>query len=39
LPRSGLEPVGTSADEFSEAIRAELRQYGELVRRAAFRVD
>jgi tripartite-type tricarboxylate transporter receptor subunit TctC len=35
----GVEPVGTTPDQFAEAIRAELAQYGELVRKANFRVD
>jgi tripartite-type tricarboxylate transporter receptor subunit TctC len=35
----GLEPVGTTPEQFSDAIRNELRQYGELVKRAAFRID
>jgi tripartite-type tricarboxylate transporter receptor subunit TctC len=35
----GVAPVGTTPERFSEAIRAELQQYGELVKRANFRVD
>jgi tripartite-type tricarboxylate transporter receptor subunit TctC len=35
----GVDPVGTTPEKFSEAIRAELTQYGELVKRASFRID
>ena len=35
----GVAPVGTTPERFAEAIRAELGQYGELVKRANFRVD
>jgi tripartite-type tricarboxylate transporter receptor subunit TctC len=35
----GVAPVGTTPERFSEAIRAELTQYGELVKRANFRID
>jgi tripartite-type tricarboxylate transporter receptor subunit TctC len=35
----GVAPVGTTPEKFAEAIRAELQQYGELVKRANFRVD
>jgi tripartite-type tricarboxylate transporter receptor subunit TctC len=35
----GVDPVGTTPERFAEAIRAELAQYGELVKRANFRID
>jgi tripartite-type tricarboxylate transporter receptor subunit TctC len=35
----GVAPVGTTPERFAEVIRAELGQYGELVKRANFRVD
>jgi tripartite-type tricarboxylate transporter receptor subunit TctC len=39
LNNLGVAPVGTTPERFSEAIRAELAQYGELVKRANFRID
>jgi tripartite-type tricarboxylate transporter receptor subunit TctC len=35
----GVAPVGTTPERFSQAIRAELQQYGELVKRADFHID
>ena len=35
----GVDPVGTTPERFAEAIHAELAQYGELVKRANFRID
>lgn len=35
----GVAPVGTTPEGFSQAIRVELQQYGELVKRADFRID
>lgn len=35
----GIEPTGSTPDQFSEAIRLELRQYAELVKKAGLKVD
>lgn len=35
----GVAPVGTTPEGFSQAIRVELQQYGELLKRADFRID
>jgi tripartite-type tricarboxylate transporter receptor subunit TctC len=39
LASLGVDAVGTTPEGFAEAIRAELNQYGELVKRASFRID
>jgi len=35
----GVAPLGSTPERFSEAISAELRQYGELVKRSNLRLD
>jgi tripartite-type tricarboxylate transporter receptor subunit TctC len=35
----GVEPVGTTPEQFAQAIGNELAQYGELVKKANFRID
>jgi tripartite-type tricarboxylate transporter receptor subunit TctC len=35
----GLEPVGNSPAEFAASVRSEIRQWGEVIRRAGIKPE
>jgi tripartite-type tricarboxylate transporter receptor subunit TctC len=39
LSAMGLEPVGNSAAEFTKTVRSEIRQWGEVIRRAGIKPE
>jgi tripartite-type tricarboxylate transporter receptor subunit TctC len=39
LSAMGLEPVGNSAAEFTKTVRSEIRQWGDVIRRAGIKPE
>jgi len=39
LTAMGVEPEGSTPEQFAEAIRTEILQYGKLVRSTAARIE
>jgi tripartite-type tricarboxylate transporter receptor subunit TctC len=37
LTAMGLEPIGNSSEEFNRTVRSEIKQWGDVIRRAGIK--